>query len=225
MININNSVKSIFFGNNTTVNKPNSTVENEKSVEKITKASFSENNNDSFVKQKKVEQIEETADAFVKENKDLATERKANKIPQSSILKRKMAKMDNKKVYKQINKDIDIKAMSEGLKSRIIAFPFVLKGIMALIPTYLGQKMDADTFSQVYLERTPHLFTRLDYGNDKEAFAKDFENEIAMVKSVNVACDDYQNGNAEQCKLDATIEENLEEYLKTPENKDILYIE
>lgn len=205
MININNSVKSIFFGNNTPVKKPSCTT----------------NSEDFFVKSNQTSQIEEKADEFVKQNKASNIE-KPNK---KDFINRRLAKMNNKKVYKQVNKDLDTNAMSEGLKSRIMAFPFVLKGIMALIPTYLSQKIDVDTFSQVYLERTPHLFTRLDYGKDKEAFAKDFENEITMVKNVNVACDDYLNGNAEQDKLDATIEENLEEYLKTPENKDVFYLE
>ena len=209
MININNPVKSIFFGNNTPVGK----------------RSFTTDSENAFVKPNKASLIEKQSDSFIKENKDIDIEKNTAKTNKNSILKRRLAKMDSNKVYKQVNKDFDPIKKGESLKSRILAFPFVLKGIMALIPTYLSQKIDADTFSQTYLERTPHLFTRLDYGKVKEAFAKDFEAEITMVKNVNVACNDYLNGNAEQGELDTTIEENLEEYLKTPENKDVFYLE
>ena len=208
MININNSVKSVFFGNNISVKKQNYKTDSE----------------NTFAKPNKTSQIEEQADAFVTSNKN-PQESATEKTTKKSFLNRRLVKMDSNKVYKQVNKNLNPNEMGESLKSRIIAFPFVLKGIMALIPTYLSQKIDADTFSQVYLERTPHLFTRLDYGNDKEAFAKDFESEIKMVKNVNVLCDDYQKGNVEQSNLDATIEENLEEYLQTPENKDVFYLE
>ena len=46
-----------------------------------------------------------------------------------------------------------------------------------------------------------------------------------MVKNINVACDGYQKGEVKQDTLDSSIEENLEEYLKTPENKDVFYLE
>ena len=208
MININSSVKSIYFGNKPPVK--------ELVCNSDSKKTFKKPNNSS--------QIEEQLDTFVKNNKDSQIENTEATI-KKNFTNRRLVKMDSKKVYKQVNKDIDPKAMGESLKARIIAFPFVLKGIMALIPTYLSQKIDADTYTQVYLERTPYLFTRLDYGKDKEAFARDFEHEIAMVKNINVACDDYQKGNVEQNTLDSSIEENLEEYLKTPENKDVFYLE
>lgn len=198
MININNSIKCINFSNSLFAKR----------------LSFKANNPDTFTKSNNYEN-EKTA-----EKKEITINPQQNKL-----IKRKLIKMDNTKVYKQRNKDFDTNTVCEKLKARIIAFPFVIKGVMALIPTYLNQKIDADNFTQVYLERTPHLFTRLDYGQDKEAFAKDFEPEIKMIKNVNIACDDYQNNNTEQSSLDANIEENLEEYLKTPENKDIFYLE
>lgn len=164
----------------------------------------------------------DTQDVFTKNTKD---EQATTELKRRNRIKRKLVRMDSNKTYKQVNKNLNPNKMGENLKARILAFPFVLKGILALIPTYLSQKIDADTFSQVYLERTPHLFTRLDYGKDKEAFAKDFEHEIAMVKNVNVACDNYRNGEVEQDTLDSSIEKNLEEYLKTPENNEVFYLE
>lgn len=127
--------------------------------------------------------------------------------------------------YSQIDRSIDIDDIANNLKNNTMAFPDVVKGLISVIPTYMKGKLTTNMFVDVYQERASLLYSRLENGKDKAAFAKDFEQEISLIKNLDTACEKYRNGNIEGRTLDSIIEKSIIKYIKTSQPKNTYYLE
>ena len=144
----------------------------------------------------------------------------------------KRTPIDNKRLidmseqnFKQTDKNTDVAELASSLKGKISTFPPVLQAVLAVIPTYLNQKIDADTFSEVYQTRMPGLYTRIEYGTDKDVFASDFKQEISMLKTFDSVVAKYRNKDINKQEFDSTLEGAVRNYLENFEEKQAYYLE
>lgn len=127
--------------------------------------------------------------------------------------------------YSQIDKNINPDDIEHSLNNNIMAFPDIVRGLISVIPTYMKGKLTTNMFVDVYQERASLLYSRLENGMDKVDFAKDFEQEISLIKRLDTACENYRNGNIQGRTFDAIIEKSINTYMKTSQPKNSYYLE
>lgn len=117
--------------------------------------------------------------------------------------------------------DKDILAL---FNKKIKGLPIGMDGIMVILGRYLSDNVPCKEFSEIYLNRTPFLFKRIEFGTDKEEYSQNYKPEIDLIKAVNPLCNDYLNNKISQKDLDNSLEKLVENYVKTEHKRERLFI-
>ena len=119
----------------------------------------------------------------------------------------------------QIDKDT---LLSFNEKTKFL--PIGMDGVMLILGKYLEGNVSPDEFSKVYLDRTPILFKRIEFGSDKEAYSQSYKPEIDLIKGINPLCDDYINNSISSASLDENLNKLVENYVKTSHKRGKIFV-
>lgn len=107
-------------------------------------------------------------------------------------------------------------------KTKIL--PMGMDGVMAVLGNYLHGGMDSQDFASVYLDRTPILFKRIEYGVNKEEYCKSYQPEISLIKAINPLCDDFVQGKTSEQELKAGINTSVKQYVNTEHKRTKIFL-
>ena len=117
--------------------------------------------------------------------------------------------------YTKVGHSFNSSDTSRELTKKYARYPMVIKGIVFLLPEYLQGKVSAKNFTEQYLDRTPVMMTKIELSKNGKDFEQKYNGEIALVKSLNTLCNDYNTGKITKREFDKSVEDHAKELLET----------
>ncbi len=116
--------------------------------------------------------------------------------------------------YKKVNQNFDPSDASQKLTQKYSKHPIAIKGMVMMLPEYLSGNINARTFSTTFLDRTPALLTRIEYGKDGQEFSNKYQREVSLIKSLSHFCYEFNNEKIKQEDFDNFVEVHVKELLR-----------
>lgn len=124
----------------------------------------------------------------------------------------------------KFNKDPQ-KELTIQYSKKIEIMPLIMDRVLFNIVNFLKGKQETSVFATKFVNDTTSLAKRMNIGEDKEEYKKNYEPEITLIETVNSACVKFLNNDVSEKSLQGTVTESVTEYIKDNRKREKHFIQ